>query len=326
MGDPGGIGPEVTLKALATRHIQTLIRARSKKVQFVLIGSPEVYLENKKVLHSRLAFNIVDCLEPGLLRTDRVNILDLKNDTNEVCVGRVALANAALSFHALEVGAYLAREKVIDALVTASINKEAVQLISPNFTGHTEYLARIAGTKKFAMMLAGGPLRVILITTHLPLKKVSESITSRTVLEKIEIAHMFLKKDMRIRTPRIGIASFNPHAGEGGKIGREEIECITPAIKRARAKKINAIGPIPADIIFYEAYNGNFDAVIAMYHDQGLGPLKMIAFHSGVNVTLNLPFIRTSPDHGTAFDIAYKNKAHAGSMTEAIKFAINLIH
>jgi 4-hydroxythreonine-4-phosphate dehydrogenase len=325
MGDPGGIGPEVTLKALASPEIKSIMRSRSKKVRFVLIGSPDVYLENKKLTRTRLTFDIIDCLEPKRLKPDVIHILDLQDDATEVCIGKIALANAALSYHALEVGAYLAREKVIDALVTASLNKEAVQLISPGFTGHTEYLARIAGTKRFAMMLAGGPLRLVLITTHLPLNKVSAAITSRKVLEKIEIANAFLKKSMRIRNPRIGVASFNPHAGEGGKMGDEELKHITPAVKRARLKKINAIGPIPADIIFHEAYNGNLDAVIAMYHDQGLGPLKMIAFHTGVNVTLNLPFIRTSPDHGTAFDIAYTNSAHPGSMIEAIKLAVNLI-
>lgn len=325
MGDPGGIGPEVTLKALASSPIRALMRRRSGAVKFVLIGSPEIYAENKKLTRARLPLHVVECLEDRLLRSDAINILDIKDDASEVQVGKISLANAVLSFHALEVGAYLARENVIDALVTASINKEAVQLLSPGFTGHTEYLAKIAKTKKFAMMLAGGPLRVILVTTHLPLNAVSAAIKTQKVFEKIEIAHAFLKNKMRIKSPKIGVAAFNPHSGEGGKIGKEEILEIIPAVKKARVKKINARGPIPADIVFHEAYSGRLDAIIAMYHDQGLAPLKMIAFHSGVNVTLNLPFIRTSPDHGTAFDIAYTNKAQAGSMTEAINWAVRLI-
>jgi 4-phospho-D-threonate 3-dehydrogenase / 4-phospho-D-erythronate 3-dehydrogenase len=325
MGDPGGIGPEVTLKALGSSPIGSLMRRRSNATKFVLIGSPEIYAENKRLTRVKLPFHTVDCLEESLLRADAINILDLKDDASEVQVGKISLANAVLSFHALEVGAYLAREKVIDALVTASINKEAIQLLSPGFTGHTEYLAKIAKTKKFAMMLAGGPLRIVLVTTHLPLNAVSSAIKTQKVFEKIEIAHAFLKTHMCIKAPKIGVASFNPHAGEGGKIGKEEILEITPAVQKARKKKIDARGPIPADIIFHEAYSGRLDAVIAMYHDQGLGPLKMIAFHSGVNVTLNLPFVRTSPDHGTAFDIAYTNKADPGSMTEAIKYALDLI-
>ncbi len=325
MGDPGGIGPETTLKALAQKEIQALMRRRKDPLIFVCIGSADIYAENKKLVRSKLEFNVVDCLDPKYLKRGVVNILDLKDDASEVRIGEVALANAALAYHALEVGAYLAREKVVDALVTASLNKEAIQLISPEFTGHTEYLAHMAGTKKFAMMLTGGPLRVVLVTTHVAINALSEKITTAKVLEKIEIADSFLKKKMGIKKPRIGVASLNPHCGEGGKIGTEELTKINPAVKRACTKGINALGPIPADIIFHEAYNGNLDAVIAMYHDQGLGPLKMLAFHTGLNVTLNLPFVRTSPDHGTAFDIAYQNKAHPGSMTEAIKFAVDLM-
>jgi len=325
MGDPGGIGPETTLKALAQKEIQALLRRRKNPLTFVCIGSADIYAENKTLVRSKLDFNVIDCLDPKLLKRGVVNILDLKDDASEVRIGEIALANAALAYHALEVGAYLAREKIVDALVTASLNKEAVQLLSPNFTGHTEYLAQMAGTKKFAMMLTGGPLRVVLVTTHVAINALSEKITTAKVLEKIEIADAFLKKQMHIKNPRIGVASLNPHCGEGGKIGTEEISTINPAVKRALKKGINVLGPIPADIIFHEAYNGNLDAVIAMYHDQGLGPLKMLAFHTGVNVTLNLPFIRTSPDHGTAFDIAYQNKAHPGSMTEAIKLAVDLM-
>jgi 4-hydroxythreonine-4-phosphate dehydrogenase len=325
MGDPGGIGPEVTLKALASKEIQMLIKRRTNPITFLLIGSADIYAENEKMVRSKLPFNVIDSLDPKLLKSRMINILDLGDDATEVQIGKIAIANAALSFHALEVGAYLAREKVVDALVTASLNKEAVQLLSPHFTGHTEYLAQIAGTKKFAMMLTGGPLRVILVTTHIPLAEVSAKVSREKIVSTLEIANSFLRTKMRIKRPRIGVASLNPHAGEGGKIGKEEIKTIIPAIKKAREKGIPVSGPIPADIIFHEAYNGKLDAVIALYHDQGLGPLKMIAFHTGVNVTLNLPFVRTSPDHGTAFDIAYKNKAHPGSMTEAIKLAVSLM-
>ena len=256
---------------------------------------------------------------------NKINVLDLGDDPSEVEVGKVSFANAVLAYHALEVGAYLAAHKVVDALVTAPVNKEAIRLLSPSFTGHTEYLARIVGAKKYAMLLKGGPLRVILVTTHLPLSKVSSVITEKEILVKIKLAHDFLKKKLKIRKPIIGVSALNPHAGEGGKIGHEEIKTIEPAIKKARRQGINVIGPLPADVIFYSAYHGKLDAVVAMYHDQGLGPLKMIAFERGVNVTLNLGFIRTSPDHGTAFDIAYTNKAKPQSMIEAIKTSIDLV-
>ena len=322
MGDPGGIGPEVTLKALQDPDVKKRVRQSGKRVFFVCIGSPEIYEENKRIIHSSCMFNVVSCLDESLLKEKKINILDVGDDATEVEVGKISPANAVLSYHALEVGAYCAREGVIDALVTASINKEAVQLVSPGFMGHTEYLARIAKVKRFAMMLQGGALRVVLVTTHIPLKDVSRAVTTQKVLEKIEIINEFLKRRVKIRKPTIGVASLNPHAGEGGKIGSEETQIIMPAITKAKKKFIRVKGPIPADVIFHNAIRGAYDAVVAMYHDQGLGPLKMLAFESGINITLNLPFVRTSPDHGTAFDIAYKNKAHHGSMVEAIKAAV----
>ena len=325
MGDPGGIGPEVTLKALASREVQKRARQKGRHVFFVLLGNVSVFEHNKRLIRSRLSFNIIPSLNPSILSSQKINILDLGDDAGEIEIGKVSFPNAVLAFHALEVGAYLATHRVVHALVTAPINKEAIRLLSPSFTGHTEYLARIAKVKQFAMLLQGGPLRVVLVTTHLPLHKVSTAITINEIVIKIKLTHSFLKEKVKIRNPVIGVAAFNPHAGEGGNIGREEIATIIPAIQRARQKGIKVVGPLPADIIFYYALRREFDAVIAMYHDQGLGPLKMIAFESGVNITLNLPFIRTSPDHGTAFDIAYKNKANPQSMIEAIKTALDLV-
>ena len=325
MGDPGGIGPEVTLKALASDEIQKRARRRGRHVFFVLIGNYSIFERTKRLLRSRLPLNSISCVEKSRLSARTVNILDLGDDAHEVISGKVSLSNAVLAYHALEVGAYLATHKVVDALVTAPVNKEAIRLLSPSFIGHTEYLAHIAKVKEYAMLLQGGPLRVVLVTTHLPLEKVSSVVKTRDIISKINITYSFLKKKVNIRKPVIGVAALNPHAGEGGKMGREEINTIIPAVKRARQSGINVMGPLPADVIFYKAFHGKFDAVIAMYHDQGLGPLKMIAFESGVNITLNLPFPRTSPDHGTAFDIAYKNKAHPQSMIEAIKTAIDLV-
>jgi len=325
MGDPGGIGPEIIIKALTSPDIKKILNSRKYNIRFVILGSPEIFFENARNMKKRVTFDILSCIERNSLSKRAINILDLNDDPSEVFIGKVALANAALSFHALEVGAYMAQQGIVDAIVTGPINKEAVRLMSPEFTGHTEYLARIAKTKKYAMMLAGGPLRVVVVTTHVALNTVALRITKEKIISKIELTNTFLKHKMKIRNPRIGVAALNPHAGEGGKIGREEIDSIIPAIKRVQKKGIRVFGPMPADIIFHQAYGGKLDAIIAMYHDQGLGPLKMIALHSGVNITLNLPFVRTSPDHGTAFDIAYQNKAHPGSMIEAIKTAVQLI-
>jgi 4-hydroxythreonine-4-phosphate dehydrogenase len=192
-----------------------------------------------------------------------------------------------------------------------------------HFAGQTELLARFTKARKFAMMLTGGPLRVALVTTHAPLSQVPRLITAKKITEVIELSHDVCHR-FGIRHPRIGVAGLNPHAGENGLLGDEERCIIAPAVRRAARKKINVSGPWPADTLFYKAYHREFDAVVAMYHDQGLAPLKMIAFDSGVNLTLGLPFVRTSPDHGTAPDIAGKNIARPDSMIAAINLAANL--
>ena len=208
------------------------------------------------------------------------------------------------------------------ALVTAPVSKEAINKSGIPFQGHTEYLAKSTNTKIFAMMLCGGPLKVTIVTRHVPLKKVSGILTQAKIIEAVRLTDACLKKYFGIKNPRIGVCALNPHCGEGGKIGREEQDIIIPAIKKIRQFIPKIQGPISGDVIFYMAYSGKLDAVISMYHDQGLGPLKMTAFEKGVNVTLGLPFIRTSPDHGTAYDIAGKGIANPTSMKEAIKLAI----
>jgi 4-hydroxythreonine-4-phosphate dehydrogenase len=201
------------------------------------------------------------------------------------------------------------------------VNKEAMRLVDPRFSGHTEYLARMSGTKQYAMMFEARGLRVTLVTIHVPLARVSACLRREDIEAKIRLTHDFLRRFHHIRRPRLAVTALNPH---GREFGREEDEKIAPAIRRARQLGIQAEGPFPGDAIFYEAYHGAYDAVIAMYHDQGLGPLKTVGFDHAVNVTLGLPFVRTSPDHGTAFDIAYRNQARENSMLEALKLAIRL--
>ncbi len=263
-GDPKGIGPEITKKALEDREIKLL-------ADFFVI-------------------------EP----------------------------NDKTGFDAIEKAVGILKKQKADALVTAPVNKEAVNRSGIPFQGHTEYLAEATDTKEFAMMLCGGPLKVVPVTRHIPLKDVPRILTQEKIIEAIRLTYAGLIKYFGIKNPRIGVSALNPHCGEGGKIGMEEQDVIIPAIEKAGCLVPGIQGPISGDVIFYLAYNAKLDAVIAMYHDQGLGPLKMTAFEKGVNVTLGLPFIRTSPDHGTAYDIAGKGIADPTSMKEAIKLAVNM--
>nr|MBU1327871.1 4-hydroxythreonine-4-phosphate dehydrogenase PdxA [Candidatus Omnitrophota bacterium] len=233
-------------------------------------------------------------------------------------------ANDKTGFSAIEKAAEILKRYPVDALVTAPVNKEAINKSGISFQGHTEYLAEATNTKKIAMMLCGGPLKVTTVTRHVPLKKVSSTLTQAKIIEAVRLTNSGLKKYFGIKKPRIGVCALNPHCGEGGAIGREEQDIIIPAIKKIRRFVPGINGPISGDVIFYMAYNGKLDAVISMYHDQGLGPLKMVAFEKGVNITLGLPFIRTSPDHGTAYDIAGKGIADPDSMKEAIKLAVKM--
>lgn len=277
MGDPAGIGLEITKKALARHEI-------SRRASFLVVGDA-----CKK-------------FKPGMV--------------NAAC-GR-----AAIEYIDEAVG--LIKSGAADALVTAPISKEAINLAGFKWPGHTEYLAHLTKTKKFAMMLIGGPLRVVLATRHIALKDVSEKLNKTEIYDAIILAHAALKRYFRIKHPRIAVCALNPHSGEGGLFGSEEKRIIIPAIKKALPKVPGIIGPLPADSLFYDAYRGKFDAEIVMYHDQGLIPLKMIAKDTAVNITLGLPFVRTSPAHGTAFDIAGTNKANPSSMIEAIRLACRL--
>ncbi|MEK7868644.1 MAG: 4-hydroxythreonine-4-phosphate dehydrogenase PdxA [Candidatus Omnitrophota bacterium] len=236
----------------------------------------------------------------------------------------VIKANDKTGFFAIEKAVEILKKYQVDALVTAPVNKEAINKSGIPFQGHTEYLAEATNTKKIAMMLCGGPLKVTTVTRHVPLKKVSSTLTQAKIIEAVRLTDSGLKKYFGIKNPRIGVCALNPHCGEGGAIGREEQAIIIPAIKKIKRFVPGINGPVSGDVIFYMAYNGKLDAVISMYHDQGLGPLKMVAFEKGVNVTLGLPFIRTSPDHGTAYDIAGKGIADPDSMKEAIKLAVNM--
>ncbi|MFH1970348.1 MAG: 4-hydroxythreonine-4-phosphate dehydrogenase PdxA [Verrucomicrobiota bacterium] len=320
IGDPGGIGPEVSLKALYQNHWPQYVR-------FVLIGS--------RTILRRQAAQLRLPLQPAWRLTDTKRFLapvvnwepeqDLKQKPLSLIwrpgvTGRAQGQAAALWIQAAVSGCMAG---LFDALVTGPICKQSLRLAGLPFPGHTEFLAALTGTRSFAMMLLGGPLRVVLVTRHLPLAKVAESISRAAIQEAVQLGSQALPW-LGVKQQTIGICALNPHAGDDGVLGREEITIIRPALCALRRQGLTIEGPVPADVIFHQALQGRFGAVVAMYHDQGLGPLKMIAFEEGVNLTLGLPIVRTSPDHGTAFDIAGKGVAHAGSMTAAIRLAERL--
>lgn len=330
MGDPAGIGPEIILRALAKPSVKNL-------ADYIIVGDSKILNKTKDTLSRRRISRLKDLskvypVRDRLLLDSRfwlsnsfsngVNILDLENvpmsgfsfgKENAAC-GKASIEYIGRAFDLVKSGA-------ADGMVTAPINKAAARKSGFQFPGHTEYLASLSGADadNFVMMLTGGHLRVSLVTRHIRLGDVSEKITGKNISDTITTTLDALKTDFRIAKPRVGVCALNPHGGESGIFGDEEERIIAPAVRRFKISGVR--GPFPADSIFYDAYRGKFDCVVCLYHDQGLIPLKMVARNSGVNITLGLGFVRTSPDHGTAFDIAGKGKADPGSMEAAIKTA-----
>jgi len=317
LGDITGIGPEVALKAVAQE-------APQDDTRYLLIGDAEHTLGLNRQLGLELPIKRLKREDqPGRFLLCHPLRGDLPPAPEP---GSPAAARAAVAW--VKEGAERALRHEVAALVTAPVNKEAIVRSGVKFVGQTELLSQIAGTQKTAMMLLGQDdrarwLRVALATTHVPLKLVSENLTMRKIQRVIELTAQACR-DLGLPRARIGVCGLNPHAGEGGHMGTEEGTVVGPAVKAAQQDQIDVVGPMSADALFYYAYRGDYDAVVAMYHDQGLGPLKMVAFEQGVNWTLGLPFIRTSPDHGTAYDIAGQNKANPSSMVAAIRLAKQL--
>jgi 4-hydroxythreonine-4-phosphate dehydrogenase len=254
-----------------------------------------------------------------------LNLIDFENvPAEDFAYGAEDARYGKAALEYIDASIKFIQEGLSRALVTAPVNKASIACSGAHFQGHTEYIAARTFTEKFAMMLLGERLRVTLVTRHMPLRDVSGCLTENSITSAIELTYNALRENFKIRSPRIGVAGINPHAGDSGLFGQEEAQIISPAIKAASVKIKNIFGPRPPDVIFHEAYNGRYDAVVAMYHDQGLIPLKMLYFETGVNLTLGLPFIRTSPDHGSAFDIAGRLLADHRSMLEAMKLAERL--
>ena len=317
MGDPSGIGPEIILKALQREDIYQACRP-------VIIGDAGVLETSSKEIGS-ISLNPISTPSEATGRPGIIDIISISNlEADFFIPGKLTLNGGKAMVDYIVKAVDLNKKGQASAMVTCPINKELMHMAGCKFDGHTEFLAHLTNTKDYVMMLAGDRLRVSLVTIHCALKEVPRMLNMELILKVIKITCNALEKDFGIGKPRIGVAALNPHAGEAGIIGEEDNWIIKPAVEEARKSALLVDGPFPADIIFYQALNGRFDAVVAMYHDQALIPLKLVHFSDAVNITLGLPIIRTSVDHGTAYDIAGKGIADPSSLVAAIKMAAEM--
>jgi 4-hydroxythreonine-4-phosphate dehydrogenase len=319
MGDAAGVGPEIIDKALAKREFYDIARP-------IVIGDVSVIEDALKVAKVKVDINSVKDISEAKYEHGTIEVIDLKNiQLSELKMGQVQAMAGKASVKYVEKAVEMALENKIDAIVTAPLNKEAMNLAGYDYAGHTEILAHLTKTKDYAMMLVAGQLRVIHVTTHVSMRDACELIKKDRVLTTIRLTDEVTKK-MGVEAPKIAVSGFNPHAGENGLFGNEEIEEITPAIESAKKNNMNVIGPMPPDTVFLRASRGEYDAVVAMYHDQGHIPVKMLGFESGINVTIGLPIIRTSVDHGTAYRRAglRLGTGDPTSLEEAMKLAVQM--
>ncbi len=316
IGDINGIGPEIIIKALRDNAILTDCTP-------IIYGSTKTIAFYKKAIDNEdFSYQGIDDVQK--VHDKKVNVLHCWNETVDILPGKSNNDGGKYAFLSLEKATQDLASGKIDVLVTAPISKETIQLAGFKFPGHTEYLADLSGKEEALMMMVSGNLRVALVTSHVSLKEAINGVTKEHVLTKIREMDKSLRKDFGIVRPKIAVLGLNPHASEKGQMGTEESEEITPAIQKAMEEKILTFGPYPADGFFGSKQFTKFDGVLAMYHDQGLTGFKSIAFEDGVNFTAGLPIVRTSPDHGTAFDIAGKGEANEQSMRSAIYLACDI--
>jgi 4-hydroxythreonine-4-phosphate dehydrogenase len=324
IGDPNGIGTEVILKALCSAGIRRTIVP-------LLVGPPELF--EREIMRLRLPLAVREVLPGGpaaITRSQTAQTIPVVRNFDgtipDVRYGVLNRAAGHTAAAAIITAAALTRAGIADGIVTAPVSKKALHLAGIDVPGQTEFLQRLTGAREVLMMLAGGTMRIALATIHLPLKNVARTLTKALLRDRIAILREALIHDMNIRTPRIAVLGLNPHAGENGDLGDEETRVIKPVIATMKRRGWKVDGPFPADAFFARYDAGSQDAIIAMYHDQGLIPLKFHARGRGVNVSLGLPIVRTSPDHGTAFDIAGQGIADPSSTIEAIRLAVRIIH
>ncbi|MCF8568053.1 4-hydroxythreonine-4-phosphate dehydrogenase PdxA [Alicyclobacillus tolerans] len=319
MGDPAGIGPEISLLSAVDSSV-------TEQVNLLIVGDLKRLKQAADVLHQkgRLSevpqFNAIEDVKEARFHKGTVDVVDLNNVPENLPWGKIDAIAGKSAFEFVEAAVKLANRKEIDAIATAPIHKEAWKLAGVPYPGHTEALAALSGAQSSAMMLVNKGLRVVHVTTHVSLKKAIDMATKERVLQRILLTNSSLKQ-FGIQSPKLAVAGINPHAGEAGLFGDEESLEIQPALEEAKQQSVDVSGPYPPDSIYFRAASGEFDAVIAQYHDQGHIAIKMLGFDTGINVTLGLPILRTSVDHGTAFDIAGKGIARERSMIEAIEVA-----
>jgi 4-hydroxythreonine-4-phosphate dehydrogenase len=320
MGDPAGSGPEITLKALKDQSL-------FDESKIILVGDLKVFKRALQIVKEE-GLEFVEIKKPSEAcdAPKKVNIINLDNvELEKLQYGKASSLGGKAAYESIVKSVNYALSKEVHAVVTAPISKESLNLAGYNYPGHTELLAALTGVKDVKMMLVAGAFKVVHVTTHVSLREALNLIKKESVLKTIEVTYNNLVDLFRIPRPKIAVSGLNPHAGESGLFGREEIDEIAPAIKESNLKGIDASGPYPPDTIFYRAYyNKQFDAVIAMLHDQGHIAMKMVGFMEGVNLSLGLPIIRTSPDHGTVWGKAGKGTGSESATLEAIKLAISL--
>lgn len=317
-GDGNGIGYEVIIKALSDPRILESFTP-------VIYGSSKIFGFYKKSLHEieQLDTNVIASAKDA--HPKRINIVNCLPENVYVEPGQSTPESAKSAMKALECAVEDIKQGLIDVLVTAPINKRAMTAEGFGYTGHTEYLENAFGVKDVAMFMVSDSLKVGVVTGHIPVKDISASITQEKIISKLRLMSDSLKRDFGVNSPRIAVLSLNPHSGDGGLLGNEEVTIISPAVKAAREQGIEAYGPFSPDGFFGLGHYANYDATLAMYHDQGLAPFKSIAFEEGVNYTAGLPIVRTSPDHGTSYDIAGRDLADPRSMRSAIFTAIDIL-
>lgn len=318
MGDPVGVGPEIMVLALADPQIYQICRP-------LIIGDLPALERARRILAPNQQIKEVDRPEAGRYEPGTMDILALSRlAPADLEYGHPTPAGGAAMVSYILKAIDLALQGEADGMVTGPISKMAMNLSGYAYPGHTELLAEKTGAKEVVMMLAGGEFRVVLATIHCALAEVPGRLTTQGILRLCRLTSRALKRDFGLAAPRLGVAGLNPHAGEGGMFGKEEEEIILPAVRQAQAEGLAVEGPYPPDTLFWRHAQGEFAAIVCMYHDQGLIPLKLLHFMDAVNVTLGLPIIRTSVDHGTAYDLAGTGKAHTGSLKAAIKMAAEM--
>lgn len=317
MGDPSGVGPEIIMKALKDEKLY-------QQCNPVVIGDSKILQVADQIVGTQLSVHSISDIEEAKFEFGEVDCIDLNLVSKDIGFGKVSAEAGHAAYCYIEKAIELALDNKVHSICTAPISKEALHKGGHLYPGHTELLAELTGTQDYAMMLTAPNLKVIHVTTHVGLVKAVELITKERVYKTIKLAYETLKKAGNIN-PKIVVCGINPHAGENGLFGNgEEEEKIVPAVIKAQEEGIQVDGPLPADTLFYRAIRGDFDIVVAMYHDQGHAPIKVLGLEAGVNITIGLPIIRTSVDHGTAFDIAGTGIVNELSLKEAIRQAVSL--